>query len=596
MTRLSSRVRGKIARALSLTAIASLLSVGIGINASHAGVLMEGFYTNVPSGGSNPYWWDTLSGKANEIRLAGFTAIWLPPCLKGNSGGYSTGYDPFDDYDIGSKNQKGTIPTHYGTREQLEKCVATLRANGLDVYLDIVNNHRDGDDGYYNFYYADAYGNATGGRFQKGQWDFHPNVPEDPDVWDGSGEVNFGRDLAPMNGASHWVYNGLEAAGDWLTKALDIQGYRLDYVKGISTDYQIAWLNYGAMANKFSVGEFFDTTLSNVQTWQSTMMQNKSSAFDFPLRAELKNMCQGGGYYDMTRLDHAGLAGVNPAGAVTFVENHDTDGNDPITQNKMLAYAYILTSEGYPCVFYRDWSSDPGSYNLKTGINNLIWIHEKLASGTTQQRWKDSDVFAYERMGGGHLLVGLNDNGSSPRTVHVATGFGANVTLHDYTGHEPDTTTDGSGNATITIPADVNGGGYTCYAPYGASGGFTASQYSVTQEYAGAQDLDIKPADNTQLIQVCRVYVQSGKSIGTSLYYDTTSWTGTTSIYLELDNTSGTSVATKSYSSSTTQGAGFSYTAPTTGFYTLKIRSYNTPTANPKPNYWLKVTYTAPQS
>jgi alpha-amylase len=37
----------------------------------------------------------------------------------------------------------------------------------------------------------------------------------------------------------------------------------------------------------------------------------------------------------------------NPYKAVTFVTNHDTDE----IYNKQLAYAYILTHEGYPTLF-----------------------------------------------------------------------------------------------------------------------------------------------------------------------------------------------------------------------------------------------------
>ena len=37
--------------------------------------------------------------------------------------------------------------------------------------------------------------------------------------------------------------------------------------------------------------------------------------------------------------------------AVTFVENHDVVRDDPIVRDKMLAYAFILTHQGYPCVF-----------------------------------------------------------------------------------------------------------------------------------------------------------------------------------------------------------------------------------------------------
>ena len=389
-------------------------------------------------------------GQAHAFKQAGFTAVWIPPVLKGASGGYSSGYDPFDDYDLGSKNGAGTIPTHFGTREQLERSCAMMRANGLDILVDVVDNHRAGDDGSYNFKYNDAYGVYGKGRFQKGPGDFHwnsANIPQDPNVPDPAADYSFqfGRDLAPVNGYGRYVFNGLIDAGDWMTKALDCQGYRLDDVKGISTDWLNPFLNSKSMANKYAVGEYYDANRDTLNYWVQTSMQNRCSVFDFSLREQIKAMCSGGGYYDMAQLDHAGLAGINPGGAVTFVENHDTDGSSPVTQNKMLGYALILTTEGYPCVYYKDWSTDAGCYGLQTPINNLVWIHEKLAAGGTQQRYKDSDVYAFERTGGNHLLVGLNDNGASARTVTVATGFYPNTHLHDYTGHRPDVYCDGGG-------------------------------------------------------------------------------------------------------------------------------------------------------
>ncbi|HZT42975.1 MAG TPA: alpha-amylase family glycosyl hydrolase [Chthonomonadaceae bacterium] len=582
----------------------SALVLGAGLfvaRPASSDVLLQGFYWDVPSPAagntSAQWWWDHLAHQANTLASYGFTAVWIPPELKGNSGGYSDGYDPFDDYDLGSKNQKSTITTRYGKREQLERCCAILRANGLNIYADIVDNHRDGDDGNYNFSYVDAYGHAGKGRFSKSYYDFHPNVPQDPDVPLGNNEnfSEFGRDLAPINGENHWIYNGLNSAGDWQTKALDLQGYRLDFVPGISTDWLYAFLNYGAMNGKFAVGEYWDTNVSNVEYWVSTMMQDRASAFDFPLRDLLKQMCNSPSSFNMASLDHAGLAGQDPFHAVTFVENHDTDRSDPIVQNKALAYAYILTSEGYPCVFYKDYSSDPGCYNMGGVINNLIWIHEKLASGTTQQRWKNNLVFVYERMGGPHLLVGLNNNIGYDYKLTCATGFGANVQLHDYTGHAQDVWTDANGNVSLDLPPAVNGLGYVCYSVTGYGGGFTPSNLSTTQEYAGASDLDIKPASNTGLIKVCRVYTAAGKTINGSLYYDATNWTGSTSIYLELDDPSGVKLASGAYTTSTTQGTSVSATAAKTGFYTWKIRSYNTPSSNAKPSYWLKVTYTAPQ-
>jgi alpha-amylase len=585
---------------LSLIAVlVVLLSTAYSLSPARAGVMLQGFYWDVPSPGAGnanvPYWWDKLAGEANSLKQAGFTAIWVPPVWKGASGGYSNGYDPFDDYDLGSKDQQFTYPTRYGTREKLQRACAMMRANGLEIYLDIVLNHRNGDPGNYSFQYRDAYGNFNAGRFAKGTFDFHPHVPQDPNVpdyWEDFGL--FGRDLAPMQ--SSWVYNGLREAGDWVTKALDLQGYRLDYPKGVSTDYVRDYLNYGAMANKFAVGEFFDYNTDLIDNWVWGGTWGRSTAFDFPLRGTLKAMCNGGGFFDMRQLDRAGFVARSPSHAVTFVENHDTDRHDPVSQNKALAYAYILTAEGYPCVFYKDYSTDPGCYGLKPVIDNLIWIHENLAFGSTQERWKDDDVFCFERQNYPNLLVGLNDNGASSRTVTVQTGFGGNVQLHDYTGHSGDVWTNANGQVTITIPANAGGMGYVCYSRTGISGSFNAPQLETTQEYAGAQDLDIRPADNTQITQVCRIWAQTGKTITAEPYYDTANWLANTNIYFELLNPVGQSVASKVYLKDGMQGSLMTYTPLDTGWHTVRVRSFNTPASNLKPKYWLKLRYAAPQS
>ena len=240
-------------------------------------------------------------------------------------------------------------------------------------------------------------------------------------------------------------------------------------MKGISTQFIPSLLNQGALNGKFAVGEFFDGNLDLVRLWISNT-SGRASAFDFALRFQfLVPMCNQAGFFNMSQLDHAGLAGVDPFHAVTFVENHDTDDptsstRSPIVINKAQGYAYILTSEGYPSVFFKDYSTDPGSYGMKPVIDPLIFIHEQIAAGATQQRFKTFDVFAYERLGGAHLLVGLNNNGNIAHQITVDTGFGANVTLHDYTGHSGDVQTDGNGQVTITIPKNTNGLGYVCYS------------------------------------------------------------------------------------------------------------------------------------
>jgi hypothetical protein len=582
------------------------------------GVLLQGFFkissnNAVPSPADGkpgvPWWWDHIAAQAKDFSLAGFTAIWLPPMLKAGSGAGpdADGYGPFDDYDIGSKKQKETIPTRFGTREQLQRCAAILRANGLDIYLDMVEHHRSGDSGEpseaFIFRYLGANGTANIGRFKKDPKNFLPQVPRDPDLGGSpSDDFPFGRELAPINAKPHhYVFDGLIDASDWLTRALDAQGYRLDDVKGLSTDFLLPYLNSKAMAGKFAVGEFFSGVVQLVNQWvfNPRGMQGRPSVFDFPLKFILNDMCNNPGRFNMALLDHAGLAGISPLNAVTFVENHDTDtaknNSQNIITNKLMGYAYILTSEGYPSVYYRDYSTDPNCFGLKPQIDNLIWIHEMLASGTTQQRWKDLDVFAYEREGGPRLLVALNNDPNGPHTIQVATGFGANVHLKDYTGHGGDVFTDSGGGVTIQVPANVNGLGYVCYSRVGQDRPLATTSHAVTQDFEGAADLDLLPAMNGKTISPGRIFCAANSSVKLALTVDRTGWTAASKIDVSLEFPDKTQ-KTVTITSASPAGEALSTTTAAEEFYTLQLTATGMPAANLNPPYKLSATYTAAQT
>ena len=567
------------------------------------GVLLQAFYQIgnegipiAPHGGMTESWWDHLARQAAALRQAGFTAIWLPPVTKGASGKASVGYDVFDDYDIGSKDQKGAVATRYGTREQLLRCVAVMRSCGLDVYADLVENQRGGGSGPggFTFRYADADGVVGDGRFPKNPDDFHPNVPQDPNV--PGPDFSFGADLSPINGGrpAGSLADQLIDSADWLTRSLDLQGYRIDDAKGQSSDFLRRFLNSKSMAGKFAVAEYFDGNIQKVQDWISRQMQGRASSFDFSLRFILANMCDSRPF-NMATLDHAGLAGTIPFQAVTFVENHDTDRSEPVTQNKMLAYAYILTSEGYPCVFYKDYSTDQFCYGLKPHIDKLLLVHEQLADGPTLQRFKDFDVFAYERLGRNHLLVGLNNAANAARTITVFTGFGSNVELHDYVGHGANARTDGAGRATITIPPNVNGLGYVCYSRTGAGRSATSQKHAATQTFEGAQDLDIRPATAGTAVQIGRVFCETGTLIRGVLTFDDKDFSASTRLTLQLFDAAGSKLAETIFRKGD-QGRKVEAMATTTGFHAFAIVASETPETNPKPHYELDVTYQAPET
>ena len=501
---------------------------------------------------------------------------------------------------IWARNHKrGPSPTRFGTREQLQRCVATLRANGLDVYVDLVEHQRSGDTIPFVFRYLGADGGQDSGRFPKNPSNFLPQVARDPNLGGpAADDFPFGRELAPINGQpAHYVFDNLIAAADWLTRALDVQGYRIDDVKGLSTDFLRPLLNAKSMAGKFAVGEFFDGNRVPINGWvfNPAGMQGRASAFDFPLKFVLNAMCNGVGRFDMSALDHVGLAGISPFSAVTFVENHDTDSNpgQAMVSNKLMGYAYILTSEGYPCIYYRDYSTDKNCYGLKPHIDNLVWIHEKLAAGPTQQRWKDFNVFAYERLGGPHLLVGLNNDPNRARRITVASGFGSQVMLHDYTGHAADVQTDAAGNVTLDIPQNTDGQGYVCYSRQFQNGGFDITADSVTQDFEGAADLDIPPALNGKAVLAARIWCASGSPLRAHLTADIQGFTDASAILLELIAPDASVLARQSFTKRNS-GSALSVTTRGAGFHACRLTASNTPPGNPNPAYTLSVTYTAP--
>lgn len=270
------------------------------------------------------WFYDVLASKAKEIAASGFTAVWMPSAPKGSGGYYGhslrpvhapggvydVGYGIFDDYDLGEKFQQGSVETRYGSRTQLTRCIAMLRANGMDVYHDFVLNQRNGLNmkpmapPYQVLGYKDAFGNDNSGRFPKYTGDFFswgrvpgaihgkdPNVPAEvyPDgTATGAKESLWGPDFAHISGQRNingtegvWCATQLKQWGDWLMRATGVQGYRLDNVSGMSWDFIRSFVNYGAMKDKFSVAELVGTYYSNYQLrqWLQESIGKRGSNF-----------------------------------------------------------------------------------------------------------------------------------------------------------------------------------------------------------------------------------------------------------------------------------------------------------------------------
>lgn len=387
-----------------------------GLKAIGSGVMMQAFYWDVPSGGT---WWETVESKVDDWSNAGIDAIWLPPVSKAQNGAFSMGYDPFDYYDFGQYNQMGSVETRFGSKTELQSLISSAHNAKLSVIADIVLNHNSGgalEDNPYTGtpYYTDF--NPLSGKFFRTSSDFHPNSvrASDTGVFGGFPDLSHSQPYV-----QDWLWKRSNSVAKYYKNVMGFDGWRFDYVKGFEPWVVKEWKN---AVGGFSVGEYWDGNAGTLDWWSG---QAEVSAFDFACYYRMRDAFQGN---NLNKLNDDMLWKRNSMKAVTFVANHDTD---EIFNGKLLAYAYILTHEGYPTIFYRDYEQ----WLSKERLNNLIWIHNNLAGGSTSILHVDNDEYIAKRNGNNNsgLVVYIN-NSSSWKERWVETNW-SNTRIKDYTGN-----------------------------------------------------------------------------------------------------------------------------------------------------------------
>jgi alpha-amylase len=352
--------------------------------------------------------WQDIMSNMGAIRDAGYTAILISPHTATCSGAYGgNGYDPSDhrSFDGG-----------FGSEHDLYWLVKTAHWFGVQIYADMVMNHMctHGDYAYARFSWNDFHHDGS--------------IQDWNDEWDRENRDLFGlNDLAQE---SPYVRSELFA---FLVKTNDMgfDGYRWDAAKHVPRWF---WrdhvVNNTNAWGKFSFGEVYDADLRTLRSYVDTGM----AVTDYNLHAAIRSAFAYGG--DLTVLDGAGFAAENGARALTFVENHDVGA----PANRYLAYAFLAGYPGYPMfanVDVRDAT-----------LANLVWVHNHKAFGPYVNRWKEHDVFVFERAG--RLLVGLNQSGDwQERWVDTSW---SGTRLHDYTGHTDDVWTSDDRRVRVRIP------------------------------------------------------------------------------------------------------------------------------------------------
>lgn len=446
-----------------------------------------------------PHLWVLLAQRVQELAETGFTAIWLPPAFKGSGGIYDVGYGPYDLYDVGEFDQKNTIPTKYGTKEEYLQVLSQLQKHHLQVICDIVLNHKMGADATEEVpaiivkdqarneqisdeTMVEAWTKFTfdnrHDKYSSFKWNWHHFDGVDYDnkthqkaiyrlygkTWDSEVSNEFenydylmGADLDFQNPE---VVDELYRWGLWYQTFTNMDGVRLDACKHIQFSFFKGWLSALRKQNPdlFAVGEYWSYNLDELLHYLQ-VNENSLSLFDVPLHGHLREASSSNGQYDLRNLFEGTLVNACPQSAVTFVDNHDTQPCQSLSSwvlewFKPAAYSIILLrKDGYPCVFYGDYEgiAKDGIPPMKPWLKRLVETRRRHNYGPQHDYLDDSDLIGWTREGDdthSGLACILTDTTGGCKRMYVGTRY-AHQRFVDVLEHMRDDVVieeDGTGN------------------------------------------------------------------------------------------------------------------------------------------------------
>lgn len=423
------------------------------------GTMLQFFHWYTPNDGN---FWKHLKIEAKRLSEMGINAVWLPPACKANAGSCSVGYDVYDLYDLGEFDQKGTVRTKYGTKQELIEAVEECHRYKINVYVDIVLNHLAGADERENVtiikvnennrleaiseaYETEAFTkfNYTGrnNKYSNFVWDKNSFTGIDFDakneetgiytIQNEHGEGWEDMIADELGNYDYLMYNDIEFRnkavreelkkwGKWYFETLKFEGVRLDAVKHIPPQFYNEWLDFmraNTNENLFAVGEYWAPGNVELLLKYIEATEGKMSLFDSALHHNLHNASKAGNSFDMTTIFDNTLTKIKPELSVTVVENHDTQPLQALEEPvepwfKPIAYSLILLrQEGYPCIFYTDLygasytdkGSDGNDYEIFmpqcNKIFELIDARRKYAYGKQKDYFDHANCIGWIREG-----------------------------------------------------------------------------------------------------------------------------------------------------------------------------------------------------
>ena len=438
------------------------------------GLMLQGFEWYLPDDGCH---YDRIKEKLDFLAGLGFTAIWLPPVCKA-TGPNDVGYGIYDLYDLGEFDQKGSVRTKYGTKEQLKGLIESCHEKGIAVYADVVLNHKAGADEVERFQACqvscdnrneiigqpreiEAWTKFTfpgrRGKYSDFTWNYNHFSGVDYDQLSGSTGIyriegnNKGWSWSVDGEKGNFDYlmfadidhNNGEVRKDifnwakWFIDELNVDGFRYDASKHIDSNFindLNLYIQQNIKSDFYSFGEYWKSDLGQLENYMSET-SGLIDLFDVPLHYNFNTASKMGCEFDMRKLFDNTIVKADPLIAVTFVDNHDTQEGQALESwvqpwFKQHAYAMILLrNDGYPTIFWGDLFGI-GDCKMYPGMGDklikLLELRRDYAYGDQDDYFNDKNTVGFVRKG----------DGEHPGRIAVVMTNGDMATLSMFVGQD----------------------------------------------------------------------------------------------------------------------------------------------------------------
>ena len=455
--------------------------------------VMQYFEWYLPSDGQH---WNHLAEDAQHLSDLGISHVWMPPAFKGTNKD-DVGYGVYDLFDLGEFDQKGTIRTKYGFKDEYLNAINRLKDVGIVPMSDVVLNHKAAADKLETFevvevdpedrtkeiskpFEIEGWTHFTFDGRQKAYNDFewhwyHFNgtdfdakrnksgiylIQGDNKGWAENDLVdnengNFDYLMyANLDYKHPEVIENIYSWVDWFVQTTGVLGFRMDAVKHIDSFFMRNFIRdvKEKQGQDFYVfGEFWNAKEEDNNTYLEKT-ENRFDLVDVRLHNNLYDASLEGADYDLTTIFDQTLVKNHPEHAVTFVENHDTQRGQALESTveewfKPAAYALILLREdGLPCLFYGDYYGIEGEFaqeSFQEVLDTLLYARKELAYGEQKDYFDDPNCIGWTRSGnegGTPLAVTISNDVANSKTMEIGSDW-AGQTFHDILGNCSDTVT-----------------------------------------------------------------------------------------------------------------------------------------------------------